>query len=633
MITFKQHAAPTATVLVIGLREARTLLSCLRSVASTATNIAYEMIIVLNDPTPTLANQIEKEVTGATVFSFRANTGFGVAANFGAQRARGQYLLLLNDDCVVSPGWIDALVDTERRRISCGLVGGTLLHPDGSLQEAGSCLWSDGTTSCVGDGLQPGFMGFERRVDYCSGGCLLVRKDVWDKLGGFDENYYPAYYEDVDFCLRAAEAGSETWYQPHSVVTHTRSSSTNDILREYLVQRARKTFRDTWSDRIRRCAPYGALEEGVWKGMGEPIRVLMIDDIVPDAALGSGYGRMNDVISALVRESDIHVSFFSANARTDTFPVPGVRLVHDLEPHLDSPGVDYDAVVISRPHNADRYHDLIAERLPRARLIYDAEALFYKRLESQARLAVDDGGAESLLQAAAEMERLERSLCSFADTIVCVSEDEAEVLRSVTSVPVRVVAPWVRDARPTVADFASRKDAGLIAGWSAGPNSPNCDGLLWFAREVLPKVVAAIPGFRLLVTGADPPSNISWLEGPSVHFRGRVRDLGVFYNDIRVAISPVRYGAGVKIKTVEAVQYGVPVVSTSEGAAGIPAEHRRSVWVADDPALFADALVSIMTDRAAWEELRARSLVDWGPELVEDAGIGAWPEIIRSAVS
>ena len=109
------------------------------------------------------------------------------------------------------------------RRSGCAMAGSTFLHPDGSLQEAGSILWSDGSASAAGDGFPDGFMRFERRVDYCSGGSLLLRRDVWEALGGFDDRYYPAYFEDVDLALRASDAGWEVWYQPLSVVRHARS--------------------------------------------------------------------------------------------------------------------------------------------------------------------------------------------------------------------------------------------------------------------------------------------------------------------------------------------------------------------------------------------------------------------------
>ena len=223
---------------MVGLREAPLLSACLESIAEHVMDVTYEVIIVLNDPTPELSAAIRDGVCGATVISFRANLGFGGAVNFAANRARGDYLVLLNDDCLVGPDWLESLVETAERRPACGIVGSTFLNGDGTLQEAGSVIWSDGTTCNVGDGARPGFMHFERRVDYASGGSLLIRRDVWDELGGFAHDYYPAYFEDVDFCLRAAEAGWEAWYQPAATVRHARWTSTGFEFRWFLHARS-----------------------------------------------------------------------------------------------------------------------------------------------------------------------------------------------------------------------------------------------------------------------------------------------------------------------------------------------------------------------------------------------------------
>ena len=191
--------------------------------------------------------------------------------------------MLLNDDCLVGPDWLESLVETAERRPACGIVGSTFLNGDGTLQEAGSVIWSDGTTCNVGDGARPGFMRFERRVDYASGGSLLIRRDVWDELGGFAHDYYPAYFEDVDFCLRAAEAGWEAWYQPAATVRHARWTSTGFEFRWFLHARAHDTFVKRWSDVLEAREPNGALERAVWKAMGCPIRVLVVDDRLPDS--------------------------------------------------------------------------------------------------------------------------------------------------------------------------------------------------------------------------------------------------------------------------------------------------------------------------------------------------------------
>jgi GT2 family glycosyltransferase len=379
VVHFRDEVAPRASVIVVGLRDAPMLMACLESIAENVVDVGYEVIITLNDPTPRLSAEIEQRVSGATVFSFRANLGFGGAVNFAAERARGAYIVLLNDDCVVTCGWLEALVETEQRHSRCAAVGSTFLNPDGTLQEAGAVVWSDGSTSAIGDDVEALDMQFERRCDYCSGGSLLIRKDVWDQLGGFDPSYYPAYFEDVDFCLRAAQLGRETWYQPRAAVRHARFASTEANLRHYLWQRAHDTFVNRWPSLLETREPNGSVEHAVWKAMGSPIRVLVIGDQLPDACVGSVSDPMCDMLAALASEPDMYVTFFPSPPRgsrtaphgpsPNCLPLCSVRMIAGLEEHLANDGVDFDVVVVSHPRNGDVIRGLLARYVPHARRI------------------------------------------------------------------------------------------------------------------------------------------------------------------------------------------------------------------------------------------------------------------------
>ena len=635
MISFPTPTEPFVSLIIVGLRDAPLLERCLASIEETVLGVSYEVILILNDPTPRLQDLILNGVRGVHITAFRANLGFGRAVNFAASKAKGRFLVLVNDDAVVVRDWLSSLLETAERHPEAGIVGGTTLHPDGTIQEAGSILWSDGSTVAVGEGETHSSMRFERRVDYCSGCSFLVRRNVWDDLGGFDDSFYPAYYEDVDLCLRAAERGWEVWYQPRSVAVHERSASTNRMLLDFLFLRGRENFLSRWSSRLKNHESPGNIESAVWKSMGSPLRVLVIDDRIPMPSLGSGFGRMFDALNVMAADRGLHVAFYGKldeGTTSSFFPVPGIRLIPSLEGHLGTPGVDYDAVIISRPHNALQFLELIAAALPRAALIYDAEALFHRRLHNQASF-VTTKEREALLVEAAETERLESRSIRAADRVVCISVEEADIIENLTGRRPEVVEPWLRIGEPTRASFVERAHIGFVAGWAGGPGSPNSDALLWLARDVLPIVRVALPDSRLLVTGGSPPDDVNWLEGHGIDFVGSVLDLAEFYDQIRVAVSPTRFGSGVKLKAIEALQYGVPVVSTLEGAAGIPSNARKAVWAVDDASEFANALISLLSDHNAWSHYRKLALDGAPSSLVDEFGVGRWPAIVREAVN
>lgn len=250
-LVFPAEPDPVASIIVVGWQDAPLLISCLASLKANVAGCRFEVLLVLNEPTYRLQAALALSVRGVRTWLFETNLGFGGAVNLAAAEARGKYIVLLNDDSLVESNWLESLVETAERR-ECGAVGSTFLNPDGTLQEAGSILWSDGHTAAVGSGGLLGHWDFERQVDYCSGASLLVRRDAWEELGGFDSRYYPAYYEDVDFALRLKQKGWSVWYQPVSRVRHVRSASTVLSLRTFLSERNRQVFVERWAELLAR---------------------------------------------------------------------------------------------------------------------------------------------------------------------------------------------------------------------------------------------------------------------------------------------------------------------------------------------------------------------------------------------
>ena len=163
-----------------------------------------------------------KRVRGVRVLENPENLGFLRTVNRAAREARGRWICLLNNDTLLTPNWLAELVTTFELFPRAGLVGGKLLFADGALQEAGGTAFRDGTTSHYGrrkDPARPEY-SFARRVDYCSAACVIIPRQLWDELGGFDELYAPAYYEDTDLAFRVRRAGYEVVYQPACRVVH-----------------------------------------------------------------------------------------------------------------------------------------------------------------------------------------------------------------------------------------------------------------------------------------------------------------------------------------------------------------------------------------------------------------------------
>ena len=150
-------------------------------------------------------------------------------------------------------------------------------------------------------------------------------------------------------------------------------------------------------------------------------------------------------------------------------------------------------------------------------------------------------------------------------------------------------------------------------------------------NEILPHLLKVVPQARLVVTGGAPPPEALALESPHIQFVGHVPDLGRVFAEARVVVVPTRIGSGVKIKTVEAMQHGVPVVSTVIGAEGIDFLGAGSVAVCDDPAGFAATVGGLLTDVDRWAEMRRESLC-WIRQSATRPSGSSWTEAVEQAI-
>jgi GT2 family glycosyltransferase len=254
VIRFPEVVRPDVSVVMVTFnrwdltRQALTLLAEI-------TPPCYEVVIVDNASTDGTADAL-RAVDGALILRNPGNLGFGPANNQGAALARGRYLLLLNSDAWVRPGWLEPLVDVADADPGIAAVAPKLLYPDGRLQEAGSIIWRDGRVRQYGDGDLPNRSEylFRRTVDYASAACLLVRRSAFVGVGGFDPRFAPMYYEDVDLCLALAAAGGRIVYQPRSVVEHVRGGSGGGAQSERL-ERNRRLIRARWRGVLDRRPP------------------------------------------------------------------------------------------------------------------------------------------------------------------------------------------------------------------------------------------------------------------------------------------------------------------------------------------------------------------------------------------
>lgn len=220
-LVFPESPAPEVSIVIPVYNAWAHTHLCLRAILQHTKSPSYEVILA-DDASTDETTTASLSLKNVVVIRDDTRRGYVLRCNEAARMARGRYLVLLNNDTVVQPGWLGALARGADGRHDVGIVGGKVLAADGSLQEAGCLVLADATPVRRGIGGNPADRAYAEatEVDYVSGCCLLIRRELWQQLGGFDERFAPAYYEDVDLAFAARLYGYRTMYEPRAVVLH-----------------------------------------------------------------------------------------------------------------------------------------------------------------------------------------------------------------------------------------------------------------------------------------------------------------------------------------------------------------------------------------------------------------------------
>lgn len=612
--------APLVSIVIPVYNHLDATLVCLQSLAQAKNRSAHEIILV-DDCSSDDSATVLPGVKGLRYQRNPQNTGFIGACNAGAANARGEFVVFLNNDTAVQDGWLDALIDTFAQHRDVGLVGAKLVYPDGRLQEAGGIVFSDGSGWNYGrfdDPAKPEY-NFVREVDYCSGAAIALRTGLFRQFGGFDAHYAPAYYEDTDLAMKVRAAGLRVLYQPASVVVHfegiSSGTDTSSGTKRYQVVNKEKFF-ERWREALAaHPSPAHTTPADIVLARQHRARkqVLVIDATTPQPDHDSGSLRLCNILRLLCEDGHA-VTFFADNR---AFVEPYSRQLQQLgvevlwHPHLSDPvswfeqnGKRLDLVIVSRHYIASSYVDLVRLHAPRATLAFDTVDLHYLREQRAAELA----GSAELARTAAETREKELALIRASDVTLVVSPVEQELLaREAPGARVDILSN-VHEVFGRRRGFEERDGLMFVGGYQ---HPPNVDAAIWFAREILPRVRAELPQVQFHLIGSKAPAEVKALgELPGVVFHGFVPDIEPYMDNCRLAVAPLRYGAGVKGKVNMSMSYGQPVVATPIAIEGMFAQAGRDVLVAETPEAFAAHVVRAYQDRELWTQLSDQGLAN-----------------------
>jgi GT2 family glycosyltransferase/glycosyltransferase involved in cell wall biosynthesis len=582
--------------------------ACLASLQAVQEQLPFEVIIVDDCSTDATA-KVVPQIPGVVYLRNDTNSGFIVSCNVGAEKARGKYLVFLNNDTVVKPGWLTALLDTFVEEPGAGIVGSKLLYPDGRLQEAGGIIWRDASGWNYGkfdDPEKPEY-NYLREVDYCSAAALMVPKALFESVGRFDLRYAPGYYEDTDLAFKIRRTGYKVLYQPLSQVIHCEGATGGTDLSTGAKKHQainRSTFAEAWADELIKKPVNGDVASLREPPPGRQ-NILVIDHHLPMPDRDSGSLRMFQLLK-LLHELGHRVTFMPDNLAdippyTSELQKRGIKVMHHpyvkkLRDYLIEHGSEFDVVVLSRCQFASKHIADVRRYAPQSYVIFDTVDLHFLREESEARLT----GDPEVGRKARETKQQEHELIEQSDETWVVSNTEQQLLREKWPEKSIQLVSNIVDVPGSNTPFALRRDWLFIGGFQ---HPPNIDAVLFFLKEIYPLVSERLGDAKFYIRGDKAPPEIVALATEKIIVAGLQRDVRPFFESVRLSVAPLRFGAGVKGKINQSMAFGVPVVATSVAVEGTELRDREDILLADDPEDFARCLVELYESEELWNRL------------------------------
>ncbi len=586
--------------------------SCLTSLLLHRNGTCFEVIVV-DDASSDGSFEFLSGIAGLRLIRMPTQSGYVDACNKGAEQARAEMLVFLNNDTVVQVGWLDALLEVFEQFPDTGIAGAKLLYPNGRLQEAGGAVFKDGSVWNIGRFEQADNARFNyvREVDCVSGAVLAIRKKLFTELNGFDPHFAPGYFEDTDLSMRVRQLGLKIRYQPFSHVVHLEGATSGTRLdrgmKAFQVPHQIK-FTERWQSVLADypARPNTEQENTALVFQSHKNSVLILDEHTPRIDFDSGSLRLFHLMKCLQKESyDVHFLpadlFFDSN-HTACLQQQGIACYYrpwtqSVFDWLKENAHQFDLIIVCRVGLMTSVYDSLRSAAPNAKLIFDTVDLHHIREAQEAELSKSD----SLAKQAQATKAKEYALIVKCDETWVVSETEYRTLH--TDFPKKTIrrVSNIHPVRRTTPDFIKRKDVLFVGNFR---HPPNQDGLQWFLEAIWPVIHAQRSELVLNIVGASAPENLIKIsERMNVCFHGHVPDIERHIDNARINIAPLRYGAGAKGKISQALASGLPTIATTVASDGMQLADKESILLADDAEAFANAILALYEDESLWNQL------------------------------
>lgn len=619
ILKFNDVKNPLVSIIIPVYNQFDFTYKCLKSILRNTQNIDYE-IIIADDVSSDQTININNYIKNINVVRNEKNLGFLLNCNNAVKFAKGKYIHLLNNDTQVQAEWLSSLIKLIESDDKIGMVGSKLVYPDGRQQEAGGIIWNDASGWNFGrldDPTKPEY-NYVKEVDYISGASIMLSKKLWDEIGGFDKRYVPAYYEDSDLAFEVRKHGYKVMFQPKSVVVHFEGISNGTDLgsgiKKYQVMNKEK-FIEKWKDELEKNHFPNAENVFLARDRSKNKKhLLFVDHYIPHYDQDAGSKATFQYLQLFVNMG-YSVKFIGDNfwhypesPYLDRLTQMGVEILYgnwyleNWKEWFQNNSRYFEYVILSRPHISIKYIETIKD-FSDSKIVYFGHDLHFLREKREFEIKND----KKLLDNAKYWEKEELYLMRKSDVSYYFSTIEKDVIEKIDeSIKVDVVPLYIFEKFEQI-NYSSknRKDIMFVGGFA---HNPNVDAVLWFVKEIFPKIKKEIPDIKFYIIGSKPTKDILELSSDSIIVTGFISDdeLNNYYKNARLVVAPLRYGAGIKGKIIDAMYFGMPIVTTTLGSEGIN-DAKNIMKIADDPILFANKVIDLYCNEIELEKISTLS--------------------------
>ncbi|WP_353148971.1 glycosyltransferase [Chryseobacterium sp.] len=625
--SFANESEIEVSIIIPVYNQIRYTLNCLYTIEQYDRHVSKE-IIIINDNSSDETLEYLNKIPGIRVIDNPENLGFLRNINKGIHAAKGKYVYILNNDVEVQENYLSSLLNVFETKENVGAVGSKMVFADNTLQEAGCLIFRDTEIVNLGrcEAIDTPKYNFLRKVDYCSGCSLLFhRTDIKGNLNLLDEAFLPAYYEETDFCQRLKyEQNLDIYYQPASEIIHFENISYTgkDNSKELLLQKNRETFMQRWNHHFTNERFLDKEGRNNINAFYKKPNILILEEHMPQPDKDSGSRRFLEIVKILQKNNHrVILGIKQLNEEDETyidfFRGMGVEVCKDyvntqnkIVKVLDQvkEALHYvDIIWIFRPIGFDFWYGKIKNDISGKKIIYDMVDLHYLRMERENKYIEVTKTRRKEMKFFREKEYFGMEK---ADVVISISDEEKKIVsdQGIKNEKIFTVSNIHEPVKSKNVDYSAREGILFIGGFY---HMPNMDAVKFLREDIMPLVWDKDPSIKVYIVGPNFPEEIKKkYNSDKFQILGYQKSVDYWFENSRIFVAPLRYGAGVKGKIGQALEFALPIVTTGIGAEGMDLEDGKTACVSDEsPQNFANKILELYNNENLWQTLHKNNLL------------------------